>query len=99
MSLRAWQGRDNICGCLAIFCGCSLSSIIFPSRVANLHSPSDQYIQIHRSWRLAQVLNGANQIDCQSSLGIMRSMNSSNMGTVKAVSPWLGLQIIPLEIS
>jgi hypothetical protein len=26
-------------------------------------------------------------------------MNSSNIGAVKPVSPWLGPQIIPLEIS
>ena len=30
---------------------------------------------------------------------MMRFMNSSNIGTVKAVSPWFGLQIIPLAIS
>ena len=30
---------------------------------------------------------------------MMRSINSSNMGTVKAVSPWLGLQIVPLLIN
>jgi hypothetical protein len=30
---------------------------------------------------------------------MIRFMNSSNIGTVKAVSPWFGLQIIPLEIS
>ena len=35
----------------------------------------------------------------QSSPGIVRFMNSSNIGTVKAVSPWFGLQIIPLAIS
>jgi hypothetical protein len=35
----------------------------------------------------------------QSSPGIIRSMNSSNSGTVNVVSPWLGLQIIPLPIS
>jgi hypothetical protein len=35
----------------------------------------------------------------QSSPGIMRRMNSSNNGTVKAVSPWLGLQTMPLAIS
>ena len=35
----------------------------------------------------------------QSSPGMIRRMNSSNMGTVKAVSPWLGLQIMPLLIS
>ena len=33
-----------------------------------------------------------------SSPGMIRSMNSLNIGTVKAVSPWLGLQIIPLLI-
>ena len=35
----------------------------------------------------------------QSSPGMIRRMNSSNMGTVNAVSPWLGLQIMPLEIN
>ena len=30
---------------------------------------------------------------------MMRSMNSLNIGTVNAVSPWLGLQIIPLLIN
>ena len=35
----------------------------------------------------------------QSSPGIMRFMNVSKEGTVKAVSPWLGLQIIPLPIN
>jgi len=35
----------------------------------------------------------------QSSPGMMRRMNSSNNGTVKAVSPWLGLQIMPLAIN
>ena len=30
--------------------------------------------------------------------GIMRFINSSNRGTVNTVSPWLGLQIIPLLI-
>jgi hypothetical protein len=35
----------------------------------------------------------------QSSPGMIRRMNSSNMGTVKAVSPWLGLQIMPLAIN
>ena len=34
-----------------------------------------------------------------SSPGMIRSMNSLNIGTVKAVSPWLGLQIIPLPIN
>lgn len=34
-----------------------------------------------------------------SSPGMMRLMNSSNMGTVDAVSPWLGLHIIPLIIN
>jgi hypothetical protein len=29
---------------------------------------------------------------------MMRFMNSSNIGTVNAVSPWFGLQIIPLAI-
>ena len=33
-----------------------------------------------------------------SSPGMIRRMNSSNSGTVNAVSPWLGLQIIPLTI-
>ena len=31
--------------------------------------------------------------------GMLRRMNSSNSGTVNAVSPWLGLQIIPLAIN
>lgn len=31
--------------------------------------------------------------------GMMRFMNSSKSGTVKAVSPWWGLQIIPFEMS
>ena len=35
----------------------------------------------------------------QSSPGMMRFINSSNSGTVNAVSPWLGLQIIPFVIS
>src|SRR5688572_17477629 len=35
----------------------------------------------------------------QSSPGMMRRMNSSNSGTVKAVSPWLGLKIMPFAIS
>jgi hypothetical protein len=35
----------------------------------------------------------------QSVPGTIRLMNWSNNGTVKAVSPWLGLQIIPLAIS
>jgi hypothetical protein len=35
--------------------------------------------------------------DRQSSPGMIRRMNSSNRGTVKAVSPWLGLQTIPFE--
>jgi hypothetical protein len=35
----------------------------------------------------------------QSSPGMIRFMNSSNNGTVKAVSPWLGLQIIPFTIN
>jgi hypothetical protein len=30
---------------------------------------------------------------------MMRFMNSSNMGTVKAVSPWFGLQTMPFVIS
>ena len=30
---------------------------------------------------------------------MMRFMNSSNSGTVNAVSPWFGLQIMPLAIS
>lgn len=34
----------------------------------------------------------------QSSPGMMRRMNSSKSGTVKVVSPWLGLQIIRLAI-
>lgn len=38
-------------------------------------------------------------IYCRSLLGMMRSMNSSNVGTVKAVSPWLGLHIMPLLMS
>jgi hypothetical protein len=29
---------------------------------------------------------------------MIRFMNSSNMGTVKAVSPWFGLQTMPLVI-
>ena len=35
----------------------------------------------------------------QSLPGMIRFMNSSNNGTVKAVSPWLGLQIMPLVIN
>ena len=35
----------------------------------------------------------------QSSPGMMRRMNWSKRGTVKAVSPWPGLHIIPFEIS
>lgn len=35
----------------------------------------------------------------QFSPGMMRFMNSSKRGTVKPVSPWLGLHIIPLEIN
>jgi len=34
----------------------------------------------------------------QSSPGMILFINSSNKGTVKAVSPWFGLQIIPLMI-
>jgi hypothetical protein len=30
---------------------------------------------------------------------MMRSMNLSNIGTVKAVSPWLGLHTMPLLIN
>lgn len=39
------------------------------------------------------------QVESQFSPGMMRFMNSSNRGTVKPVSPWLGLQIMPLEIN
>lgn len=39
------------------------------------------------------------QPSIQPSPGMMRRMNSSNSGTVKAVSPWLGLHIMPLEIN
>jgi hypothetical protein len=35
----------------------------------------------------------------QSSFGMIRLMNSSNSGTVNVVSPWFGLQVIPLEMS
>lgn len=35
----------------------------------------------------------------QSSPGTIRRMNSSNSGTVNAVSPWLGLQTMPLAIN
>ena len=35
----------------------------------------------------------------QFSPGMIRRMNSSNKGTVKAVSPWWGLQIMPLAIN
>jgi hypothetical protein len=35
----------------------------------------------------------------QSSPGMILRMNSSNKGTVKAVSPWLGLQIMPFAIN
>ncbi len=35
----------------------------------------------------------------QSLPGMIRCMNSLNKGTVKAVSPWLGLQIMPLAMS
>ena len=35
----------------------------------------------------------------QSSPGMIRCMNSSNNGTVNAVSPWLGLQIMPFPIN
>ena len=34
----------------------------------------------------------------QSFPGIIRFMNSSNIGTVKAVSPWFGLHTMPLPI-
>ena len=34
----------------------------------------------------------------QSSPGTIRRMNSSKSGTVNAVSPWLGLQTMPLVI-
>ena len=37
--------------------------------------------------------------DRHSSLGMIRTMNSSNIGTVNPVSPWLGLQIMPLLMS
>ena len=37
--------------------------------------------------------------DFQSSPGMIRFMNASNNGTVNAVSPWLGLQIMPLTIN
>lgn len=30
---------------------------------------------------------------------MIRRMNSSNIGTVNAVSPWLGLHIIPFAIN
>ena len=49
-----------------------------------------------RSWVEAA---SAAQAVCQVSSGMMRFMNSSNRGTVNAVSPWLGLQIMPLLIS
>ena len=42
---------------------------------------------------------GASSGNLHSSSGMMRRMNSSNIGTVKAVSPWPGLQIMPLPIS
>lgn len=29
---------------------------------------------------------------------MMRFMNSSNIGTVKAVSPWLGRQYLPSDV-
>lgn len=35
----------------------------------------------------------------QPSPEMVRFMNSSNMGTVKAVSPWLGLHTMPLPMS
>jgi hypothetical protein len=35
----------------------------------------------------------------QSSPAMIRRMNSSNSGTVNAVSPWLGLQIMPFAIN
>jgi hypothetical protein len=34
----------------------------------------------------------------QSSPGMMRFINASNKGTVKAVPPWVGLHTIPFEI-
>ncbi len=37
-------------------------------------------------------------VDDHSVLGMIRFINSSNRGTVNAVSPWFGLQIIPLVI-
>lgn len=45
----------------------------------------------------------SNQARChavrQSAPGMMRFMNWSNIGTVNAVSPWLGLQTMPLAVS
>ena len=42
--------------------------------------------------------DSADQSVFQLIAGMMRFMNSSNSGTVKAVSPKMGLQIIPLRI-
>ena len=45
---------------------------------------------------------GGSEVLCECgyvSKGMIRRMNSSKRGTVNAVSPWLGLQIMPLAIS
>jgi hypothetical protein len=63
-----------------------LESTEDPWAVRMCPMPSGQRRVRHYAWR-------------QSALGMMRLMNSSNIGTVYAVSPWFGLQIIPLAIS
>ena len=45
------------------------------------------------------VFSESSQLLIQSLPGMIRFINVSKIGTVNAVSPWLGLQIIPLEMS
>jgi hypothetical protein len=45
------------------------------------------------------VFSESSQLLIHSLPGMIRFINASNIGTVNAVSPWLGIQIIPLEMS
>ena len=69
-----------------------------PRRSGSAPSPTKPEAEDLRCHWAAKVPEDSSS-SLHSSSGMMRRMNSSNIGTVKAVSPWPGLQIMPLPIS
>jgi len=77
-----------------------LGVIACKSQDARIH-PGSSFLTIELALHVLGDLRSIPRVypNQRSRLGTIRSMNSLNIGTVKAVSPWPGLHIMPLLIN